>query len=433
MTKNNVHSVKKTDSTTGALRRDLGLGDAVAVGLGAVIGAGIFVVSGVAADIAGPAMLIALIIAGLAATFNGLSSAQLAARFPNAGGTYEYGYEMLHPLAGFSAGWMFLISKLSAGGVVALGFGSYVQSFFPGLDARWTATVGLGLLILANILGIKKTGLLNRVIVAITVLSLFYFIFAGFAVFEANNFVPFSTNGTSGIVAASAVLFFAFTGYARITTLGEEVKDPKRTIPRAIIMTLISSVILYSLVTVVALGAIGSERMAADGTPLFSAVEAMTWPGITSIIGIAAITAMLGVLLSQILGTSRMFFAMGRRGDLPQTLSNITSKNRVPIYGILLSGLVILLTIWLGELTFITQTAAFTILVYYSIANLSALRLKAEDRFLPNWIAWCGLILCVLLAFSLPLKSILLGLALLIVGHLIRLVFRLGTGKHTRI
>src|SRR5699024_3499951 len=149
------------------------------------------VVSGVAADIAGPAMLIALIIAGLAATFNGLSSAQLAARFPNAGGTYEYGYELLHPLAGFSAGWMFLISKLSAGGVVALGFGAYVQRFFPGLDARITATVGLTLLIFANIAGIKKTGLLNRLIVAITVLSLLYFIFAGFAVFDTNNFVPF--------------------------------------------------------------------------------------------------------------------------------------------------------------------------------------------------------------------------------------------------
>jgi len=400
------------------------LGDAVAVGLGAVIGAGIFVVSGVAVDIAGPAMSISLFIAGLAATFNGLSSAQLAARFSNAGGTYEYGYEMLHPLAGFSAGWMFLISKLAAGGVVALGFGSYLERFFPGLDTRVTATVGLLLLILANIAGIKKTGLLNRLIIAITVLSLIYFVFAGFAVFEPSNFTPFSPNGSRGIALASAVLFFAFTGYARIATLGEEVREPKKTIPRAIIMTLISSVILYSLVTLVSLGAIGSEGMAADGTPLFSAVEAMHWPGVATIIGIAAITAMLGVLLSQILGTSRMFFAMGRRGDLPQSLSKVTKENRVPIYGILLSGLVILITIWTGELTFITQTASFTILVYYSIANLSALKLNPEDRFLPHWIAWAGLILCVLLAFSLPLHSILLGVLLLAIGHVARLFFK---------
>src|SRR5690625_4529357 len=235
---------------------------------------------------------------------------------------------------------------------------------------------------------------------------------------------PIIPNGSSGIASASAVLFFAFTGYARIATLGEEVREPKKTIPRAIIMTLISSVILYSLVTLVSLGAIGSEAMAADGTPLFSAVEAMNWPGVGTIIGIAAITAMLGVLLSQILGTSRMFFAMGRRGDLPQSLSKVTKENRVPIYGILLSGLVILITIWTGEITFITQTASFTILVYYSIANLSALKLKPKDRFLPNWIAWAGLILCILLAFSLPLQTILLGVLLLAIGHIVRLIFK---------
>lgn len=135
--------LKNNPSPSGRLKRQLGLVDAITIGLGAVIGAGIFVVSGVAAGIAGPALLISLFIAGMAASFNGLSSAQLAARFPNAGGTYEYGYEMIHPLAGFSAGWMFLISKLAAGGVVGLGFGSYMQRFFPTLDIRWTATIAL--------------------------------------------------------------------------------------------------------------------------------------------------------------------------------------------------------------------------------------------------------------------------------------------------
>src|SRR5690625_2549743 len=235
---------------------------------------------------------------------------------------------------------------------------------------------------------------------------------------------PIIPNGSSGIASASAVLFFAFTGYARIATLGEDVREAKKTIPRAIIMTLISSIIIYSLVTLFSLIAIGSEGMAADSTPLFSAVEAMNRPGVDTIIGIGAITAMLGVLLSQRLRTSRMFFAMGRRCDLPQSLSKVTKENRVPIYSILLSGLVILITIWTGELTFITQTASFTILVYYSIANLSALKLNPEDRFLPHWIAWAGLILCVLLAFSLPLHSILLGVLLLAIGHVARLFFK---------
>lgn len=333
--------------------------------------------------------------------------------------------EKLHPLAGFSAGWLFLISKLTAGGVVALGFGSYMQRFFPALDVRWIATAALLFLVIANLAGIKKAGLLNRIIVSITLLSLIYFIFSGFAVFDAGNFQPFFTSsGWGGVAQASGVLFFAFTGYARIATLGEEVDEPQKNIPRAIIITLISSVILYSLVSLVALGAIGAEGMSESGTPLFSAAEAMTWPAVLQIIMISGTTALLGVLLSQILGTSRMFYAMGQRRDLPQLLSHVSKGSGVPTYGILLSGLVILLAIWTGELTFITQTASFTILIYYSIANLSAMRLEDEDHFLPRWIPWAGLILCILMAFSLPLPSILAGLSLLLAGHLLRLIFR---------
>lgn len=222
-----------------------------------------------------------------------------------------------------------------------------------------------------------------------------------------------------------AFSFFAFTGYARIATLGEEVKQPQTTIPRAIIITLISSIILYSLIALVALGAIGADGMSASNTPLFSSAAVMTTPVVLTIIMVAGTTAMLGVLLSQILATSRMFFAMGRRGDLPKQLSEVAENSAVPINSVLLSGLIILFTIWLGKLTFITQTASFTILIYYSIANLSALRLKKGHRFLPHWISWLGLLLCILMAFSLPLKSILAGLVLLIVGHILRLLIKL--------
>ncbi|HHU04684.1 MAG TPA: amino acid permease [Fastidiosipila sp.] len=411
-------------ATSAQLLRALNLGDAIAIGVGAVIGAGIFVVSGVAAGIAGPALIVSLLIAGLAATFNGLSSAQLAARFPTAGGTYEYAYEMLNSLAGFSAGWMYLVSKLAAGGVVALGFAFYLQRFFPSLDQHVTATVIVILLLIANLAGIKKTGLLNRVIVSVTVLSLLYFVAAGWAVFELENFRPFAPSGFLGIAQASAVLFFAFTGYARVATLGEEIKEPQRNIPRAIVGTLVISFLLYSLVLVLALGAIGASGMSESESPLFSAAQTMHWPGVVTVIGIAAVSSMLGVLLSQILGTSRMLFAMGRRGDLPQIFSKTGSRSKVPVYGILFSGFAVLLTVWLGELTFVSQTVSFTILVYYGITNLSALRLKAEERFLPRWISYFGLILCLLMAISLPLNTILAGLILLAVGHLLRLLFR---------
>lgn len=415
------------DPVERSLKRELSLMDAVGIGLGAVIGAGIFVVSGVAAEIAGPAMLISMLIAGLAASLNGLSSAQLAAQFPKAGGTYEYGYEMLHPLVGFSAGWMFLISKLAGGGVVALGFGSYLQMFLPALDSRLSATIAVLVVLIANLSGIKKAGRLNRMIVTVTISALLYFVFAGSAVFDSNHLMNFMPYGVTGIVEASAVLFFAFTGYARIATLGEEVNNPKRTIPQAIIITLVSSIILYSLVSLIVLGAIGAENMAIGRSPLFSAAEIMTWPAIRTIISLAAITAMLGVLLSQVLGTSRMFFAMGRRQDIPRLFSQVSKKKSVPIYGVLLSTVAVLLTVWLGELKFITQTASFTILIYYSIANLSATRLPVKKRFLPTWISWSGFILCLLMAVSLPVQSILVGILLLFGGHLFRAIFKATT------
>src|SRR5690554_1903030 len=225
------------ETLSGALRRDLGLLDAVGIGLGAVIGAGIFVVTGVAAGVAGPALVLALVLAGVAATCNALSSAELAARYPQSGGTYEYGYRVLHPWFGFAAGWMFLASKLAAGGTVALGFGGYVAALVPGVAPRVAAVAAVVLLVLANLYGIRKVGRLNTAVVAMTVLALCYFVIAGLPSFSLDHFEPFAPQGTRGVLEAAALLFFAYTGYARVATLGEEVREPRRTIPRAIILT----------------------------------------------------------------------------------------------------------------------------------------------------------------------------------------------------
>src|SRR5690554_2105139 len=205
----------------GGLRRDLGLIDAVGIGLGAVIGAGIFVVTGVAAGVAGPAFVLGLVLAGVAATCNALSSAELAATYPQSGGTYEYGYRVLHPWFGFAAGWMFLASKLAAGGTVAIGFGGYFAALVPGVAPRVAAVAAVVLLVLANYFGIRKAGRLNTVVVAVTLLALVYFVIAGLPSFSLANFEPFAPRGTRGVLEAAALLFFAYTGYARVATLGE--------------------------------------------------------------------------------------------------------------------------------------------------------------------------------------------------------------------
>jgi APA family basic amino acid/polyamine antiporter len=292
------------------LIRALTLKDAVGVGLGAIIGAGIFVVTGVAAGVAGPSFIIGLFIAGLIAAFNGLSSAQLAAVYPQSGGTYEYGYRLLNPAFGFSAGWMFLISKLTAAGVVAIGFGSYFYQLVPILSPLKYSIIAVVILTIANYIGIKKVGKLNLAIVSITLLTLIYLIFSGITSINTENFIPFAPLGISGIAEASALLFFAYTGYARIATLAEEVRDPKKTIPKAVIITIVLAITLYISVSLIAVGVIGTEKMADSKSPLQIVANSLSTPLISTIVTIGASTAMLGVLLSQILGISRMMLAM---------------------------------------------------------------------------------------------------------------------------
>ncbi|MGI8598813.1 MAG: APC family permease [Chitinophagaceae bacterium] len=406
------------------LSRSLDLKDAVAIGLGAVIGAGIFVVTGVAAGIAGPAFIVSLIIAGIVASFNALSSAQLAAVYPQAGGTYEYGYRLLHPLLGFSAGWMFLISKLAAAGVVAIGFGSYLFQLLPLTSAGFYSITAIILLVIANYFGIKKAGAINLIIISITILSLLYFIINGASQIQKENFAPFSPFGLKGIAKASALLFFAFTGYARIATLAEEVHNPEVTIPRAIIITIITAIILYVAVSIVAVGVIGTEAMASTTSPLQRVGENISTPGIEFIIVMGASTAMLGVLLSQVLGISRMMLAMSRRQDLPAFFKVIHQQYNVPHSGILLTGSIVVILVLVGSFQFILNAAAFSILLYYTITNLAALKQPQHEKLVHSIIPALGLIGCIAMAFSLPIKVIISGFAILLLGILLRFLIK---------
>jgi APA family basic amino acid/polyamine antiporter len=398
--------------------------DAVAVGLGAIIGAGIFVVSGVAARVAGPAFLAGLLVAGLAAACNALSSAQLAAAFPRSGGTYEYGRQVLGPWAGFAAGWLFLVSKLAAGGTVALGFGAAVSALWPGAPARAAGVAAALALTAANLFGIRKAGRLNTAVVAVSVSALVLFVAAGIPSFDAGNLRPFAPAGIRGVLESAALLFFAYTGYARVATLGEEVRDPRRTIPRAIVIALATSLVLYVAVGVVAVGAIGAEAMGATASPLQAAAEAFRFPAMPAVVGVGAMTAMLGVLLSQVFGISRMAFAMARGGDLPAALAAVHAGSGVPRRAVLLAGAVITGVALLGTLEWVVAAATFTILVYYAITNVAALRMPAARKLYPDWIAAGGLAGCVVLALSQRPATLASGLALLAGGFALRAVRR---------
>jgi APA family basic amino acid/polyamine antiporter len=415
----------------GELRRDLRLTDAIGIGLGAIIGAGIFVVTGVAAGVGGPAFLVGLFLAGVVATFNALSSAQLAATYPQSGGTYEYGYQVLNPWLGFAAGWVFLISKLAAAGTVALGFAGYFTVLFPLVPERVVAVSAAIILTVVNYFGIRRTGLLNTAIVLISVAALTYFIIAGIPSFNQENLKPFAPQGWRGVLESTALLFFAYTGYARLATLGEEVHEPKTTIPKAIIWALGIAAVLYLGVALIAVASVGAEAMAATRSPLEVAARTFELPGVVLAVSIGAATAMLGVLLSQILGISRMVFAMARRKDLPKVFDHIHPAYGVPDLGILLAGFVAVLVVLLGTFETVLAAAAFTILIYYSIANLAAFRMRKEDKLFPNWIPVAGFLTCVFLAATLPLSVIASGLGLLAAGFVWRAVYKRWVEIHS--
>ncbi|HEX7081508.1 MAG TPA: APC family permease [Gammaproteobacteria bacterium] len=405
------------------------------MGLGAMLGTGIFVSIGLGAGLAGPAVLLALAVAAAVALANGLASAQLAAAHPVSGGTYEYGYVYLSPAAGFTAGWVFLIAKSASAATAALGFAGYLLHAV-GFGPAYLVPVALGAVALLTALvltGIRRSSTANAAIVSVTLLSLLYFVLAGLPSIDASRFAPFFAAGAGApagdanarsalgaFLEATALTFVAYTGYARIATLGEEVREPRKTIPRAIIATVALVMVLYLAVAAVGIGVAGSDglRAATDTESATLAVVAQRFgvPGAPFVLAAGAITAMLSVLLNLILGLSRVVLAMARRGDLFRVLGRLDERRTTPYWAVLAVGAVIAALVTIGNVRTTWSFSAFAVLIYYALTNLSALRLPAEQRLFPRWVAVFGFLACLGLAFWVERRVWLVGLGLVIVG-----------------
>jgi len=431
------------DSPQKELKREVGLFGAMMMGLGSIIGTGVFVSIGIAAGVTGPAVVLAILVGAMVATFNGLSSAQLAANHPVSGGTYEYGYRWLHPSLGFTAGWMFLCAKSASAATAALGFAGYALNLFGHNQATWTIPLAVGIVVLMTVLvlsGIRRSNWTNIAIVALTLASLTCFVLAGFPTAlrnGASNFSPFfvpTASGPpfSGFLEACALMFVAYTGYGRIATLGEEVVDPRRTIPRAIIVTLIVTSVLYAAVGAVGIASSGSqllaEATAEQAAPLEVVARQFHSPFVRKFIAVGAVTAMLGVLLNLILGLSRVALAMGRRGDFPRAFSLLDQSESTPYVAVIAVGVAIALLTLIGDVKTTWSFSAFTVLVYYALTNLAATRLSDEERLFPKPIPWLGLISCLSLAFWVQPRIWGVGLALIAGG----LVFQFFMRRMTR-
>jgi basic amino acid/polyamine antiporter, APA family len=398
-----------TKTKDGQLQRELGVFGATMMGLGSIVGTGVFVSIAIAAEAAGPAVIVAVALGAMVAIFNGLNSAQLAANHPVSGGTYEYGYEYLNPWLGFIAGWMFLLAKSASAATAALGFSGYLLNAFGVESTAFVIPLAVGAVVAITVLtvgGLRRSNVVNVTIVSITLGTLGFFVLSGLPTMAANvgeNVTDFFDEGIAGLLNAAALMFVAYTGYGRIATLGEEVREPRRTIPRAIITTLVSTMVMYMAVAVVAVGSVGaaflSGTVVGTAAPLEIVAQTFSTPGVGLVMAVGAVTAMLGVLLNLVLGLSRVLLAMGRREDMPRVVARVDDAGKTPYVAVLVMGTFVGLLVLLGDVRTTWSFSAVTVLLYYSITNLSALQLTAEQRLFPRWLAFAGLGACFFLTF----------------------------------
>ena len=408
-----------------------------------MVGTGVFVSVGIAAGVAGPPVLAATVIAAVIAAANGLSSAQLAAARPVSGGTYEYGYVWLSPAFGFTAGWMFLLAKSASAATAALGLAGYLLDrlgWGGGSGHVWVAVAAIFAITAFVAGGIRRSNLGNTVVVGTALLGLLLLLVAALPVAVtdgAHRFVPALPSpsdaiGVRRLLHGAALMFVAFTGYGRIATLGEEVREPRRVIPRAIVVTVTVVTLLYLAVAAAGVGVLGAEAFGAaaeeSAAPLEAIAAALGYPWLGWVLGVAAVAAMAGVLLNLVLGLSRVLLAMARRGDAPATLARVDEHRSSPVAAVWACGLLVAGIALVGDVRTTWSFSAFTVLVYYAITNLAALRLPSGTRLFPRWIPVLGLAGCLGLAFWVEPRIWGVGLGLLVVGLGGHAVARLRAG-----
>ncbi len=439
------------------LDRRLGLGDAVVVGLGAMIGAGVFVAFAPAAARAGELVWAALAVAAVVAVCNALSSARLAAQFPAAGGTYVYGRELLGPLPGFLAGWAFIVGKTASCAAMALTVGLYLWPERAHLVAA-AAVIALTTL---SVAGVQRTATASKVLVGVVLAVLAVFVLAawiGGAGAGADAGAGAELVGgagvaevlgddddgwlarTLGVLGGAGFCFFAFAGYARIATLGEEVRDPARTIPRAVVIAIAVVIAVYALVLAAVIHVLGVDGVAGSQAPVLDAARALAGSGSGGGVGsvgvgsgwlaptvqVAAGIAALGALLGGILGVSRTTLAMARDRRLPTRLAAVHPTTRTPYIAEICVGVIVTVIVLVADVRDAIGFSSFAVLFYYLVANAAALRLDRASRRLPAWVPVLGAAGCVVVAGSLPWRSVAGGVVVVVIGACVYAATRRG-------
>ena len=421
--------MKPSEPAPQQLQRVVGLPGAVTLGLGSILGTGGFVSLLFAVQLAGEWALLSVTIAAGLAVCNGLSSAQLAASHPVSGGAYEYGYRYLTPALGFNAGWMFLIAKGASAATAALAFSECIRQVIPAtqyFDVRILAGVTIATATALVLSGVRRSVRVNAAIVGLVLLSLIIFVIAAWSdrmltlTFEAAEF------SYQNVFHATALCFVAYTGYGRVATMGEEIRDPSRNIPRAVIATLVATFLVYIVVATAVVAAVSTSPglIIADSTRSLGELLAASHANsvVVTFVRTGSMVAMFGVLLNLVLGLSRVALAMARRCDLPSSLAKLSSHGQSPQRAVLLVAVVIGCLTLVGDLFRTWSISAFAVLIYYATANLCALRQSAEERRYPRIVPAVGFCGCLCVIPFIDLKTIAGGTLLIVSGLVVRLI-----------
>lgn len=407
-------------SGSASLERRLGTGDAVVLGLGSMIGAGVFAAFAPAAAAAGAWLLVGLLVAAVVAYANATSSAQLAAQYPSSGGTYLFGRERLGEWWGFLAGWSFVVGKTASLAAMAMTFAAYAV---PPDWQRPAAVAAVAALAAVNYRGITRTAQLTRLLVTLVLVGLATAVAAALTVGSPEVGRLALGKGDASpydVLQSAALLFFAFAGYARIATLAEEVRDPRRTIPRAITVALLLTVLVYATVGVTVLVVLGPDGVASVSAPLAAAVEATGSGAASTVVRLAAVAASLGALLALVAGVGRTALAMARNGDLPRGLAAVHPRFHVPHRAEVAVAVAVCVLVLTVDLRGAIGFSAFGVLLYYLVANLAAFTQTGEHRRYPRVLQVVGALGCLTLAATVPLGALVGGTVVLLVGVLLR-------------
>lgn len=404
----------------GSLKRTLGFGDAVVIGLGSMIGAGVFAAWSPAVRAAGSGgVLVGLAIAAVVACCNAWSSAELAALYPESGGTYVYGRRRLGDSWGHVAGWGFVVGKTASCAAMALTIGAYL---WPD-QARLVAVLAVAAVTAVNLGGLTRTVTVTKVLLTVSLAVLVAVVASAWSGSSVDlGDITMDGADPGGVLRAGGFLFFAFAGYARIATLGEEVRNPAVTIRRAIPVALLGVLAVYAVVALTSLATVGADALAATDAPLRVVADEGSLGWIGPIVRFGAAFASAGVLLNLVPGVSRTALAMARNGELPGWFGRIDTGRSLPVRGEVTIAAVVVIVVLLTNLRSAIAISGVAVLTYYAIANASALTLRDHERTVPRLVPVVGLLGCLILVAALPPPQIATGVAALGVGIAIRAI-----------